>query len=144
MIMKKKGIRNVIGASLLTISCLGAVFCTGIGAKEVWAASILVGADLVEGLDRDPETYILANSDKEELTYDQIRDLSATERQMAVNEIYARRGRKFVLTEVQNYFNDKFWYDGTIAPEDFDESIFNEYENANLALLCKSLEKYRN
>lgn len=142
MSMKKK-IRSVLCASLLTASCLGAVFCTGIGECEVLAGSIMVGADLVEGLDRDPETYILENSDKEEISYDQIREMSATERQMAVNEIYARRGRKFVLTEVQDYFNEKFWYDGTIEPEDFDETIFNEYENANLALLCKTLEKLR-
>ena len=66
MIMKKKGIRNVIGASLLTISCLGAVFCTGTGAKEVWAASILVGADLVEGLDSKMSFFVKTSQEKED------------------------------------------------------------------------------
>lgn len=56
---------------------------------------------------------------------------------MAINEIYARHGRKFLIPEVQAYFNEKEWYKGTVEASDFDESVFNEYEEKNIATLQK-------
>ena len=57
--------------------------------------------------------------------------------QMAINEIYARHHRKFVLKEVQDYFNTKSWYSGTIEAADFDTKVMNAYEGANINLMVK-------
>ena len=54
---------------------------------------------------------------------------------IARNEIYARHGRKFDSNELRTYFESKSWYRGTVDPEDFSVSCFNQYENANAAFL---------
>ena len=54
---------------------------------------------------------------------------------MQKNEIYARHGRKFQSAELQNYFNSKSWYSGTIEAADFDESVLNDFEKKNAELL---------
>ena len=69
------------------------------------------------------------------LTEAEIRSLTEDEMRLARNEVYARHGRKFDSEDLQAYFNSKPWYSGVIAPKDFDESILNAYEIANLDLI---------
>ena len=57
--------------------------------------------------------------------------LSLREINYAKNEIYARHGRKFDSQELQNYFNSKSWYYGTIEPENFDVSLLTDVEKKN-------------
>lgn len=57
--------------------------------------------------------------------------MSAEECKLARNEIYARHGRKFNDEELQAYFDACDWYEGTIEPDDFQESILSETEIAN-------------
>ena len=58
--------------------------------------------------------------------------LTPDECRLALNEIYARHGRKFNDPDYQAYFNSKSWYNGTIDPDDFDDTaMFNQYELAN-------------
>ena len=38
--------------------------------------------------------------------------------------------------ELQQYFGTKSWYDGRIAPDAFDSSVFNDYESKNIDLLA--------
>ena len=58
--------------------------------------------------------------------------LTADECRLALNEIYARHGRKFNDPDYRAYFNSKSWYNGTIDPDDFDDTaLFNKYELAN-------------
>jgi hypothetical protein len=59
----------------------------------------------------DYEDYILPDSDTVLLTEADIADLSLQEINYAKNEIYARHGRKFKSSELQNYFNSKYWYE---------------------------------
>lgn len=80
-------------------------------------------------------TYILPQSNQRYLTEDDVWSLNDEMLQMAINEIYARRGRKFVLPEVQEFFNGKSWYSGTIEAEAFDESVLGQTEAANIAFL---------
>ena len=87
--------------------------------------------------------YILPLSSTSYLTEDDISDMDADELQMAINEIYARHNRKFVLPEVQSYFNSRSWYDGFIEAEDFDVSVMNAYEGANISLLADRLNKVK-
>lgn len=79
--------------------------------------------------------YILPDSDKRLLTDSDVEGLSLQEINYAKNEIYARHGRKFNSSELQEYFSSKSWYNGTIEPEDFDDSVLSEIEQQNVAFL---------
>lgn len=83
----------------------------------------------------NPDSYIFYDSDRRYLSDSEISGLSLQELCYAKNEIYARRGRMFVSAELQNYFNQKYWYWGTIAPGDFSDGVFNTYEASNVAKL---------
>lgn len=80
-------------------------------------------------------TYILSRSSDAVLTYEMMAALSEEERQMAINEIYARHGRRFNDSSIQAYFDAKSWYNGTVAPEDFSDSVFSQIELENINLL---------
>ena len=75
--------------------------------------------------------YILPNSDSELITKRDLEGLSAEECKIARNEIYARHGRRFKDDELQEYFNSKSWYEGTIDPDDFAENILSDIEIQN-------------
>ena len=55
---------------------------------------------------------------------------------LAKNEIYARHGYIFTNEDLYNYFMGCIWYSPTYDGTDFDDSIFNEYEKANLEILA--------
>ena len=87
--------------------------------------------------------YILANSSTHEYTKAELNGLSDYELFLARNEIYARHGREFQSDDLQSYFESKGWYKGTIDPSAFDESVLNDTELANAALI-RELEQARN
>ncbi len=55
---------------------------------------------------------------------------------LAKNEIYARHGYIFADKDLHNYFMGCIWYTPTCDSANFDDSIFNEFERANLELLA--------
>lgn len=61
--------------------------------------------------------------------------LSADGCKIARNEIYARHGRLFNDENLQEYFNQCSWYEGTIQPDDFSQDMLNEVELANLQII---------
>ena len=79
--------------------------------------------------------YILPESNSRYLTDADVSGLTLQQLNYAKNEIYARHGRKFDSNELRTYFESKSWYRGTVDPEDFSVSCFNQYENANAAFL---------
>ena len=79
--------------------------------------------------------YIISYSDTVLLTNADVAGLSLQEINYAKNEIYARHGRKFKSTELQNYFNSKSWYHGTVAPENFTNSMLSSVEQKNAEFL---------
>ncbi len=79
------------------------------------------------------EDYLISNSSTAYITVASLENLTDTELILARNEIFARHGRRFVTAWIQEYFDSQSWYEGTVAPEDFDPEIFNEYEVVNLA-----------
>lgn len=87
--------------------------------------------------------YIFADADTRYLTKEEVDKLSLQAVCYAKNEIYARHGRKFLSTELQEYFNDKSWYQGTVEAEKFSPSVFNKYESDNIQILVKAEEKLR-
>lgn len=60
---------------------------------------------------------------------------------LAKNEIYARHGYIFKSEDLYNYFMGCVWYNPTCKAEDFDDSVLNEYEKANLEILA-SMDTY--
>ncbi len=90
----------------------------------------------VEGADG----YILPDSDSRYYTEDELKDLSQEDLRYARNEIYARHGYIFKSEDLWSYFWKRSWYEGTVDSEDFDDSVFNEYEEANLRTI-ESLEQ---
>lgn len=54
--------------------------------------------------------YILPDSSSKLLTAEDINGLSKVDLGLARNEIYARHGRKFKLSQYQKYFESKPWY----------------------------------
>jgi hypothetical protein len=76
--------------------------------------------------------YIIYDSNQRFLDDWDFDDMDSHTLCLARNEIYARHGRLFNDNEIQEYFNSMPWYTGIIAPEDFDDRVFNQYEKANL------------
>ena len=92
------------------------------------------------GTPSSDDEYILPDSDKRYYTREELNKLSDYDLQMAINEIYARHGRKFDTESIRKYFESKSWYHGTIAPADFDgneSKYFNAYETANRELMIQ-------
>lgn len=84
--------------------------------------------------------YILPYADSRRYTESEIKTLSKSEMNYALNEIYAREGRLFKDQQLQNYFNSKSWYHGYIDPATFDSDIpahLNTYERYNVDLIVR-------
>lgn len=81
--------------------------------------------------------YILKDSSSRYLTKDDLQGFSADDCRIARNEIYARHGRKFDDEGLQSHFNSCSWYQGTIAPSDFDETMLSDIEIANKNLIVE-------
>lgn len=80
--------------------------------------------------------FIFPNSDSSYLSNAQVSALSDNDLQLAINEIYARRGRIFKDANLNAYFNSQSWYEGKYTPEEFEKNVkFNTYEQKNLQLL---------
>lgn len=88
----------------------------------------------VNGISTDAE-YIIEESNSRYLSESDLYGLSDEELMLARNEIYARHGRLFNDSSIQAYFDSKAWYNGYIAPDEFDTSVFNKYENSNISFI---------
>ena len=85
--------------------------------------------------------YILDDSSKRIIDRSELYSLDTNELTLALNEIYARHGRKFNSPEIQAYFNKQSWYKGTISPSDFDDSMLSSVERANTATILSVLKE---
>ncbi len=81
------------------------------------------------------DEQILPESDVRYLYDEDVEYLDDTGLELAKNEIYARHGRIFVTPYIDKYFRNQSWYEPTVSPEEFSDSVFNEYESANIALI---------
>lgn len=81
--------------------------------------------------------YIIPDSSTRVISSSELESLTKEELMYARNEIYARHGRKFQDSGIQAYFNSKSWYNGTIEPEAFQESMLNSVEYANVQTIVK-------
>ena len=102
------------------------------------------GEDLIETFEKSQsedellnKDYILPQSGSRLLTESDVAGMDIREINYAKNEMYARHGRMFQSAELQNYFNSKSWYYGTVSPEDFDNSMLSEVERKNADFLSQ-------
>ena len=115
----------------------GATMPTVIESSSKEEMSIVSEADNAVRID-----FIFPDSDKEFIEFEAANLKSDEELRIGRNEIYARHGRKFSDEKLLAYFNSKEWYQGTIVPENFDESVFSNEEKRNIEALS-NLEWYR-
>lgn len=84
-----------------------------------------------------PRDYILPDSSNSYLEKSDLSELNRDLCKLAINEIYARHGRKFNDLCLQKHFNCKEWYEPIYEPEQFEETMLNEYEIENINLLIE-------
>lgn len=88
------------------------------------------------------DQYIFPDSDRKELTESDIAGMDADEIQMAINEIYARKGYSFSADSesaraAREYFMSKDWYSPTVDTMAEVEALFSEVEQKNIIFLAK-------
>lgn len=76
--------------------------------------------------------YVLEGSDSRLIRKSELSGMDEQELTLALNEIYARHGRRFNSAELQKYFDAQSWYHGTISPDRFDDNVLTETEEANV------------
>ncbi len=82
--------------------------------------------------------YIFPDSDTELIDKKDAETLSDEELRFAINEIYARHGRKFSSKELQEYFESKSWYEGKYTAYEFEKkNLLSKTEKKNVDILGK-------
>lgn len=93
--------------------------------------------DMQEKYETGGGDFLLPDSDCQYITKEDLKEFDAEQCRLARNEIYARHGRKFQDEAVQKYFEGCSWYEGLIEPDQFEESLLNEYEVSNRDLIVE-------
>ncbi|MBS7192194.1 MAG: tRNA-dihydrouridine synthase [Clostridiales bacterium] len=75
---------------------------------------------------------VFEDSSERLLEWSDIYMLSNEDIRIAKNEIYARHGRRFASTDLQSYFDQMAWYNGTVQPQNFDSGCLNAVEVAKI------------
>lgn len=87
-------------------------------------------------------SYIFSNSSSSYLSNSDVSALSDNNLTIALNEIYARRGRIFKDPALSSYFNSQAWYTPKYTQAEFDKNVtFNDYEQKNLQLMINEQKK---
>ena len=82
--------------------------------------------------------YLMPQSSVYVLSKTFLKDYSTYDLWIAKNEIFARKGRRFKDSDLQSYFNEKEWYNGTIDPDKFNtETMLSDVEKANVDLMIE-------
>ena len=80
------------------------------------------------------QDYIIPDSGTRQLTDADLEGLTAQELTYARNEIYARHGRAFNSTELQQYFDSKGWY---LRDDSFKDSELSKLESTNAEFISE-------
>jgi hypothetical protein len=83
---------------------------------------------------------MIENSSDSYLSDSDVYWMTPAQLRYAKNEIYARHGRKFKDAELQAWFSAQSWYQGTIEPDNFSESLLSEIEKANIQVIQHRIE----
>ena len=71
----------------------------------------------MESLADEDGEYIFPESHVRLLTREELKSASPDDLRIARNEIYARHGRRFTSSDLQEYFEARDWYEGTVEPK---------------------------
>lgn len=86
--------------------------------------------------DNSDEVYIFPNSDSKYLSEDEVRSVEVENLLLGRNEIFARHGYIFKNEDLNRYFENTSWYEGTITSDKFNaDEIFNDFEKKNVELI---------
>ncbi len=85
----------------------------------------------------EPLEYFILNADKQYFDKQYFENFSAEDCLIARNGVYAISGRKFQSEFLRNYFLNCDWYVPRIEPEDFSDSMLNQYQKANIDLIVE-------
>ena len=112
--------------------------------QDEYTASLTNYGIYHDGHGISPSDYVLDSSNRRKLTDSDTDQLTLRGINYAKNELYARHGRKFQSKELQDFFDSRDWYSGTLkaepATDEIIEKDFNSYEKYNRDLLV-NLEK---
>lgn len=81
-------------------------------------------------------------SSEQELSEEMLRYSSPLLLELERNEIYARHGYIFETDYLTRYFSEKSWYEPTTPADQFDESVLNDVERANVELLRRIQDQW--
>ena len=95
----------------------------------------LAGDYITDTIAEDHCEYVFPGDENYPIEVSELEGKTAAECRIARNEIYARHGRMFQDEQLQAYFDMCSWYEGTVAPENFSDSVLNEVEKANLQMI---------
>lgn len=90
-------------------------------------------AEAAEVAMEDSNGYILPDSDSRKLKKSDLAGMTAQQLSYAKNEIYARHGRIFKSSELQDYFNEKDWYEKN---DDFKDEDLSKKEAENTKFIA--------
>ena len=83
--------------------------------------------------------YVLDDTSSRYYSYDELSSMSTYDLYLARNEIYARHGRMFNRSDLQDYFNSQDWYEPLYTPSEFDsmgdENVLSDVELKNARLM---------
>ena len=81
--------------------------------------------------------YVLSDSSSYYYSYDELNSMSTYDLYLARNEIYARHGRMFNRSDLQDYFDSQAWYTPLYSPSTFDSmgNQLNDCELKNVKLM---------
>ena len=90
-------------------------------------------AEAAEVAMEDSNGYILPDSNSRKLKKSDLAGMTAQQLSYAKNEIYARHGRVFKSSELQDYFNEKDWYEEN---DDFKDEDLSKKEAENTEFIA--------
>lgn len=132
--MKKRTVK-VISKSIIASMMVSSWFINA----AIPAVAVTTGKELVENLNEDEDYFIIPESGNRYLERPDMIELEDFELQMALYEIYARRGMMFSIPEVQEYFEGKNWYKGMVSEDEFSDELLNAYEIQNIEILERAV-----
>lgn len=95
-----------------------------------------------ESSDSEPPVMSEYSGNTSYMSKSEVESMSDSELNIALNEIYARRGRIFTTPSLSEYFNSQSWYNPKYNAAEFDRNVvFNDYEQKNLQLMINEQQK---
>lgn len=134
--LKNSSFKNTEGGETLVIVLAGSyVGILGEEETEISSVETYEVEDATVGGSGGGPRILIADSSERILEYGDIAWMTKEELRIAINEIYARHGRLFKDSELQEWFNAQTWYNGRVAPDDFNENVLSQVEKDNIKLM---------